>query len=437
MVKRLIILLFLHIKFLNCEIKLNFKRNKEIYNKIPKGKDPMDYLMKNIIETNQKLGTPLQEIPLKIDSSVYTTSILGAESEKIISFKNFKKNLSTTYKKIKDYKVLPSTGFISGETAKETFQLGNNNNLYNNLSFFYGIIKDEPEFSGYLGLSYGYGEESLKNFSLPIQLKEMNITENYVFQIEYIDDEKGNLIIGNDNYDYTSPLINKTTIAKIGNEIQYWAIYFDSIKYGNLYLGNQTNEENNILRFEFGYNYLGSNSLYKKMIQEQFFNKKVEEKECFKNNSVGYFYYYCNKTIDFTKMQDLIFFNKNMNRNFTLTYNDLFFKYNDLYYFLVIFPEQFEPHNDYFTVGYPFLKKYSLLFDSHNKIIVFMKENQPFPLFKILLIIFAFVLIIFLTFIIIFILKKPKRKKRVNEIDENLEYLSQNDKNNKLIDENN
>ena len=107
MVKRLIILLFLHIKFLNCEIKLNFKRNKEIYNKIPKEKDPMDYLMKNIIETNQKLGTPLQEIPLKIDSSVYTTSILGAESEKIISFKNFKKNLSTTYKKIKDYKVLP------------------------------------------------------------------------------------------------------------------------------------------------------------------------------------------------------------------------------------------------------------------------------------------------------------------------------------------
>ena len=126
-----------------------------------------------------------------------------------------------------------------------------------------------------------------------------------------------------------------------------------------------------------------------------------------------------------------------MNRNFTLTYNDLFFKYNDLYYFLVIFPEQFEPHNDYFTVGYPFLKKYSLLFDSHNKIIVFMKENQPFPLFKILLIIFAFVLIIFLTFIIIFILKKPKRKKRVNEIDEDFEYLSQNDKNNKLIDENN
>ena len=66
-----------------------------------------------------------------------------------------------------------------------------------------------------------------------------------------------------------------------------------------------------------------------------------------------------------------------------------------------------------------------------------MKENQPFPLFKILLIIFAFVLIIFLTFIIIFILKKPKRKKRVNEIDEDFEYLSQNDKNNKLIDENN
>lgn len=440
MANRLILILLQHIILLNCEIKFNFKRNKEIYKNIPKGKEPMDYLMKNIIETNINLGTPLQEIPLKIDSSVYTTSILGEESENITNIKTFKKNISKTYTKIKYHNVLYSTGFTSGETSKETFQLENKNNntLYNNISFFYGIISNQPEVSGYLGLSLICGEPDIESYSFPIQLKEMNITKNYAFQIEYTDDDKGNLIIGNDNYDHTSPLINKTNIAKIDNKIQYWAINFDSILYGNLSFGNQSSEENNIVRFEFGNNYLGSNSLYRKVIYDNFFKEKIEKKECFENDSFGeYTYFYCNKRTDVSKMQDLIFVNKNMNRNFSLTYNDLFLEFNDFNYFLVIFPKEFEPHNDYFTIGYPFLKKYSLLFDSQNKIIVFMKEYQPFPLMKVLLMILALIVIIFLIFIIVFILKKPKRKKRVNEIAEDFEYLPQNDKNNKLVDDNN
>ena len=443
MVKRLIIFLFLHIILSNCEITFNFKRNIEIYKNIPKGKEPMDYLMKNIIETNINLGTPFQEIPLKIDSSVYSTSILGEESEKLANFKYFKKNSSETYNKIQYYKVILSTGFKSGETAKETFQLvskNKNKNSYKNISFFYGIINDEPEFSGYLGLSIDLNNDGpLNNFSFPTQLKELNITKNYAFQIEFINNKKGNLIIGNDNYDHTSPLINKTNIAKIDNKIQYWAIYFDKTLYGNLSFGNQSSDINNVLKFEFGNNYLGSNSLYEKIIYDKFFKEKLEKKECFKNNSVGYYYYYCNKSTVVSKMQDLVFFNKNMNRNFTLTYDDLFYESNGFNYFLVIFPNKFEPQNDYFTVGYPLLKKYSFLFDSHNKIIVFMKEINPFPLWKILLLVFALIVIIFLIFIIVFLLNKPKRKKRPNEINEDFEYLPQNDNNNnnKLVDENN
>ena len=104
--------------------------------------------------------------------------------------------------------------------------------------------------------------------------------------------------------------------------------------------------------------------------------------------------------------------------------------------FLVIFPIEIDDDDDYFSVGFPFLKKYSLLFDSNNKIIAFMKEREKkFPIWKIILIIVGFAIICFLIFIIIFILKKPKRKPRKNELDDDYDYDTQNDDKNKLTGE--
>lgn len=436
-----ILILLLIFQISKSEIKFSFTRDKKIYENIPSGKEPMDYYMKNILETKIKLGDSLQEVPIKLDSDVYSTSVLGEESKDLNKLPHFKKNNSKTYKVIKEEKVISSTGFISGEISSETFQfkLNETDTSFDNITFFYGIIDTKPENSGYLGLSISYSKPDYDLFSeisFPIQLKKKNITDNYAFQLEFIDDENGYLTIGKNNYDPTSSLLNKTKIEPISGFIQYWAIAFDSIKYDTFSVIKNNSTVSNILKFDFNINYLRTNSQYNNTIYENFFKEKIEKKECYKKVLEGYFYYYCNKSTDVSKMKDLVFFNKNMDRNFTLTYEDLFYEDKENNYFLVIFPIEIDDDDDYFSVGFPFLKKYSLLFDSNNKIIAFMKEREKkFPIWKIILIIVGFAIICFLIFIIIFILKKPKRKPRKNELDDDYDYDTQNDDKNKLTGE--
>ncbi len=80
------------------------------------------------------------------------------------------------------------------------------------------------------------------------------------------------------------------------------------------------------------------------MILEKFFNKLFESKKCFTekfHDYNQYYFYYCDKSIDITKFEPLIFELKEIKFNFTLDYNDLFFQYGDYYYLLIYFRNRF------------------------------------------------------------------------------------------------
>ena len=110
--------------------------------------------------------------------------------------------------------------------------------------------------------------------------------------------------------------------------------------------------------------------------------------------------------------------------NFTLNYNDLFYKFENKYYFLIVFYQNKRNYNWIF--GSPFFKKYQMIFDKDKKIIsIYEKDDNHNISFAYIIIFILIVIIIFLVFYIVFYLFKNKRKLRANEIDENFEYLPQ------------
>ena len=119
--------------------------------------------------------------------------------------------------------------------------------------------------------------------------------------------------------------------------------------------------------------------------------------------------------------------------NFEFTYEDLFKKINNKWYFLVFFSKNVDL--DVFKVGRQFFKKYIAAFDQEKKIVRFYKNKDFGSYFYVIswiLVFISFIVIGILVFYI-FYYKKNKRKIRANELEDNYEYITKNEKNNPLI----
>ena len=155
-----------------------------------------------------------------------------------------------------------------------------------------------------------------------------------------------------------------------------------------------------------------------------FFDDLTKDKNCFINelNEENDYYYSCNKNIDIKKFPQIKFYLKPFQQEFILNYNDLIIENNNLYYFLIIFrnyPQGFE-------VGFPFMKKYYFLFDYDKKSIgIFKKGNQRFNYFNFLIIIFVIIIIILILYYIYYF-RKENRRKRINEVEDNYDYIPHN-----------
>ena len=82
-------------------------------------------------------------------------------------------------------------------------------------------------------------------------------------------------------------------------------------------------------------------------------------------------YFYCNKNVDLSGFKPFIFTINEFNYNFTLTKDDLFFDVGDKYVFLMAFRGFSE-----LILGYPFLKRYQLIFNQNTKTIGFYLKNK-------------------------------------------------------------
>ena len=123
-----------------------------------------------------------------------------------------------------------------------------------------------------------------------------------------------------------------------------------------------------------------------------------------------------------------------------LTYEDLFFKINDTYYFLFYFNLEWAKG---FKLGKIFFKKYCIIFDQDGKTLGIYKqyksnEKKGFN-YQILIIIFCVFIIIGLFLYIKYLSPLRKRRIRANELEDQFSYESNDNKKelekNKLIEE--
>ena len=417
--------IIIFLKPINSLLTLNFKRN------LTKDLSPdnlMINLFKNDIYTNFDIGTPNQEIPISIKLQTYAFYIVSSESK--ISLKTFSSNDSKTFYSTNNViRNLMNEDFNFAFFSSDIINLSNINKK-NNFSFF--LVKNTSNTEicegGGIGLNIKPKSPNIEKINFINELKEQNLISSYAFSIKYKNEKEGELIIGKkpheyDNERYKNEYFHFANIPIYSYDFQ-WALYFDKVQYGNIDLNKRINQ---VLIFEIELGVIISNSEYKNFIQKNFFEKYINEKKCFIGTfeKEGYKYFYCNENVDISLMQNLSFYNQDLNYTFELNYKDLFYNFDGKNYYLVVFPWYLGVQ---WRMGLPFFKKYQLIFDSEKKIIgvyerILEKKSNIFKFWKNNLIIFLIFVIAFLIFYIIRNIKNKSRKIRANELKENYDYL--------------
>ena len=162
------------------------------------------------------------------------------------------------------------------------------------------------------------------------------------------------------------------------------------------------------------------------MLINEFFSKYIENKICFKENinELGSYlhYFYCNKSVNLSEFKPFNFTINEFNYNFTLTADDLFLDIGDKYLFLM----SFGGFGD-LILGYPFLKKYQVVFNQNTKTIGFYlnynekksNKNSKITIYIIIISILSIVFISLLVSAILLYMKKKNNKKNATELLEN------------------
>ena len=426
-------------------IKLPFK--KKIPNLSNLSPDDIIFhgLQSNQIITEINIGTEPQTIPMSINLHYYDFFLTGeGEEGDIKKFIFFKESDSTTFNKLEQFGNYGGRGFTIGYKANDYYHI--NNKKYN-ISFILSYDSTYND-SGIIGLKLSEQEdEEIIEYNFIRQLKKVKAIKDYYFTINYTDNYSGNLIIGDlpENYDETFKNIEYKDIYVVNPDLPTsWNVQIDSIytKYSNDDTKKDLGKYIIYFRNDLGVT-IGSEE-YRQELLSTFMYDQIEKDICREKFATFYYTYYCNKTVDLTKMKNLYFYNKGLDFSFEFTYKDLFF-YNELdnkYYFLIEFERNTEP-NKRWLVGEFFFKKYQLIFNQEKKKIgiytgkyINRQDDQNINeswlssnKWYIILMIFLFLLIIALGIVIyLYIKNKPRRKIKANELlDDNYDYAITND----------
>ena len=421
-------------------IKLPFKKNITNLS----GLSPDDVIFKglqyNRMITEINIGTEPQKIPMLIVLRQYDFFIAGeGENKKKKPFIVFEESNSITFNQFGTFGSYGARGFTLGYKANDYYYV--NDQKYN-ISF---ILASDPDnnISGMIGLKINEEDDKeIMEYNFIYQLKKAKVIKDYYFTIKYTDNLNGFLIIGDlpSNYDDAFKNIEyKDTYVVNPDSPTSWNLKIDSI-----YTKSSNNEEKKDLgqyiiyfRNDLGVT-IGSKE-YRQEFLQNFMSEQIEKGICEEKYVSFYYIYYCNNNVDFTKMDNLYFYNKDLNFSFEFTYKDLFF-YNELdnkYYFLI----EFEKNTGDYTrwlIGEFFFKKYQLIFNQEKKKIglytgkyINQNKNESWlshNKWYLILTIFLLLLMIALGIIIyLYIRDKPRRKKANELVDDNYDYTINND----------
>ena len=415
-------ILFISIKSILSSVIIPFKNyiqenlNRNIFENL--------YITK--ITSTLKIGTPLQEIELYIQLQDDNIIILNSDSKYCSSkIKCFNSKVSETFKTNdkEEYDVnLPQVE--SAKRSTDNLDL-NSETKINNLEF---LLTNEILYkkSGILGLRM---PDKKAQFNLIKQLKTKDIINSYIFFIYFQDKNnkyEGQIIIGEYPHDFNSKKYKKENMEK--RQVSYTPTttlgqdYIFECK--KIFYGDELVVKEQDISFIFESELFRASFKLKEILEENFFNKYLKKNECeikiyketiIKNST----YIVCKNSIDISKMKPLKFQIEDYLEEIILTPEDLFLKVNNDLVFLIYFEDYWKMK---WTFGYTFFRKYMVFFDQDSKMIGFYLEKKGqngISIFTIFFCVFLFGVILFLAYNIYQLIKK-KKKIKAKELIEDL-----------------
>ena len=121
---------------------------------------------------------------------------------------------------------------------------------------------------------------------------------------------------------------------------------------------------------------------------------------------------------------NLQFEHLDLKTNFTFNKEELIFKSKDGFqHFMVVFQNDIKNIN--WVFGKLFLEKYLLVFNLESKTIGYYIRSEKGISKSLIFIIFLILIIIFLGILLYYFIKKIPRKKRIYELENNYDYITQ------------
>ena len=414
-----------------------------------------DYYIFRFI-SEMEIGTSPKKIVSYIN--IYSTSLKIGDLKYLYSGKYeniYKSNESSSFINISSYNEKESI-------CKENINLftnikdymENKSNLFSNFCF---QIENNINNINSSGLNIGLSlDDNNSKTNFMRQLYERKIITSYILSFEYIDNDKGMIILGDLPHNYLPEKYKEENYQSFySNQPKNMLLINFFISFDEIFSFNSSgkikiNEKaSGTIVLNSGL-IIGTNE-YLKFIENNFFDEYLKLNICQKNNTnlvlSDYLIFSCyeNDTLKFEKFPNLTFVKKLENLTFEFTYKDLFKKIGNRYYFLVAFLPR--GINRYWRIGNPFFIKYTFVYNGDSKTIGFYtnkkinkakdkninKKNDKFEIEVSLIIIISIFILLFIILAISigFYCGKninSNRKKHANELDDNYEYYSSDEK---------
>ena len=347
----------------------------------------INYFSENNIYTYLIIGSPPQKIISQINFNEYSFNIYNNRCL-IPSNYNSENPISNTKKDL---------GFLLTDVYVDTFltedifsfpEITNENQTYllsyiyapmNNNEFEIGIPK-YPYTCANIGLKLSSDQMEAFKYNFLRELKALNIIDNYVFYIEYNENNtyEGNLIIGikpheiNNKNKYNCNQYREIYALNMKIEL-FWMIKFDSIFSKNSQKGIFNISKNIEASIEHNLNNIFGTYEFMEFIDNAFFNERMNNKVCKKNFLLNdLISYECEFIKDIEGFPSIYFEHKNFMFTFELNYKDIFIEYNGKYVCLIWIDLK---SKNKWKLGKAFLKKYLFTFDLDKKMIGFYNPN--------------------------------------------------------------
>ena len=383
-------------------------------------------LLQNDLEITMEIGTPPQSIGLNLRSKAYTFFVTSVQAN--LPFTTFNDyNSQTLIKMTQKPDTYMNQEYTKGYMIYESIYI--NGKEIKNISLIMATSVTYRE-SGALGLRLVESHEYGDDLSFIYQMKTLGKLDSYSYMINYKSDDEGDLIIGTYPHLFDNKFSEKnfyyTRAGAKGNNVN-WILDFDIIRYNNKTI-NLINKQG-FTNIEFGL--IQAPYKLKQYFKENFYGDKCVERY---NKKRDITIIHCDEKFDITSFKNLTFILKDISFEFTLTYEDLFIKYNNEYIFGIVFDENVDNKEATWILGKPFMKKYNLIYDLDKKIIGLYKgyneeeknDNQRNLVYIILLIVLGVIVVALVAFIIYY-LKKPRKNRAYELNDDNYEYFPNNE----------